>query len=233
MVAFSKPTRIPPPLDITRSGARVRLLDGNSRHSMKRFTTPHIQTRLRIVLAAADLFHEKGVRATSIGEIIKAARVTRQELSQHFRTKGDIAVEVVRAYLTEIKTHTSQLHCKLDTWKGLERTLAAHIALLRQFHMRRGCPLGIIGNELTEKDEPIREELKLVFEVLKDRIATFLEKEKSEGRLLPKTDEGQVAEFCVAAMQGAMLMGKVRRNSETVATIFEDLMLRLKRYRIE
>lgn len=194
-------------------------------------TAPTVQTRLRIVSAAADLFHKKGVRATSIGEISKAARVTIQQLRHHFRTKGDIAEEVVRAYLTEIKADTSQLHHKLDTWEGLERTFAAHITLFEQFNMRRGCPLGIIGNELTEKDEAIREELKLVFEALKDKIATFLEEEKSEGHLLPTTDKEQVAEFCVAAMQGAMLIGKVRRNSQTAARIFDDLMLRLKRYR--
>lgn len=99
--------------------------------------------------------------------------------------------------------------------------------------MRLGCPLGIIGNELTEEDEAIRQDLNLVFEALKERIATFLKKEKSETRLLPTADEEQLAEFCVAAMQGAMLIGKVRRDSLAVARIFEDLSKHLSRYRTE
>ena len=99
--------------------------------------------------------------------------------------------------------------------------------------MRRGCPLGIIGNELTEEDEAIRQDLNLVFEALKERIATFLKKEKSEAHLLPTTDVDQLAEFCVATIQGAMLIGKVRRDSRAVARIFEDLSMHLSRYRIE
>lgn len=200
---------------------------------MKRSSAPIVQTRLRIISAAADLFHKKGVRATQIGEISKAARVTRQELYHHFRTKSDIAEEVVRAYLAEIKTGTSELHHKLESWRDLEHTLTAHIELLEAFKMRRGCPLGIIGNELTEADDAIRQDLNLVFEALKERIATFLRNEKSQKRLLPSANEEQSAEFCVATMQGAMLIGKVRRNSRAVARIFEDLLMHLSRYRIE
>jgi TetR/AcrR family transcriptional regulator, transcriptional repressor for nem operon len=199
---------------------------------IKRSAAPIVQTRLRIILAAASLFHKKGVRATRVGEISKAARVTRQQLYHHFRTKGDIAEEVVRAYLAEIRAGTSQLHHKLECWRDLKRTFTAHIELLEEFKMRRGCPLGIIGNELTEDDEAIRQDLNLVFEALKERIATFLRKEKSEARLLPSTDEEQLAEFCVATMQGAMLLGKVRRDSRRVAGTFEDLLMHLSRHRM-
>jgi TetR/AcrR family transcriptional regulator, transcriptional repressor for nem operon len=199
---------------------------------MKRSSAPIVQTRLRIISAAASLFHKKGVRATHIGEISQAARVTRQELYHHFRTKGDIAEEVVRAYLAEIKTGTSELNHKLESWRDLEQTFTAHIELLEEFQMRRGCPLGVIGNELTEADETIRQDLNLVFEALKERIATFLKKEKSQKRLLPSADEEQLAEFCVAAMQGAMLLGKVRRDSRATARIFEDISMQLGRYRV-
>ena len=199
---------------------------------MKRSSAPIVKARLRIVSAAADLFHKKGVRATRIGEIAKAAAVTKQQLYHHFRTKGDIAEEVVRAYLVEIRTGTSPLHGKLESWGDLKRTFTAHIDLLEEFQMRRGCPLGIIGNELTEQEETIRRDLNLVFEAVKERIATFLKKEKAEARLLPKADEEQLAELYVASMQGAMLVGKVRRDSRSVKGIFEDLAMHLRRYRI-
>ena len=200
---------------------------------MKRSTAPLVQTRLRIISMAANLFHKKGVRATHVSEISQAARVTRQELYRHFRTKGDIAKEVVRAYLAEIKTGTSKLHHKLESWRDLEQTFTAHVELLEEFQMRRGCPLGVIGNDLTEEDEAIRHDLNLVFEALRERIATFLKKEKSQKLLLPSADEEQLAEFCVAATQGAMLIGKVRRNSKTITAIFEDLSMHLSRYKIE
>lgn len=233
MVASDSPIRILLPLDSLALPYSSRLLWGDARHLMKRPADPTVQPRLRIISAAADLFHKKGVRATSLGEICKIAKVSMQQLHHHFRTKANLAEAVVRAYLTEIKGDTSRLHGKLDTWKGLERTFAAHVRLLEQFRMRRGCPLGIIGNELTDKDEAVRQELKLVFEALKERVATFFEKEKSEGHLLRTTDQEQLAEFCVATIQGAMLIGKVRRNSRAVKRIFADLSMHLSRYRVQ
>ena len=197
---------------------------------MKRSSAPIVKTRLRIISAAADLFHKSGVRTTRIGEIAEAAGVTRLQLFHHFRTKRDIAKEVVRAYLAEIKTGTSQLYGKLESWSDLERIFTAHIKLLEEFQMRRGCPFGIIANELTEEDETIRQDLNLVFEAVKERIATFLKKEKSKARLLPTADEEQLAHLYVATMQGAMLIGKVRRDSRAVKRIFEDLSLHLSRY---
>lgn len=185
------------------------------------------------MLAAAGLFHKQGLRATSMEEISQAAEVTRPELYRHFRTKADIAEEVVRAYLAEIKHGTSQLHSKLDSWNGLRRTFAAHVELLNRFQARRGCPLGSIGNQLKEKDETLRQALNLVFEALEERIVKFLKKEKSEGRLLRTADEERLAAFCVALMQGAMLIGKVGRDSQRAARIFEDLSIHLEHYRIE
>jgi len=200
---------------------------------MKRSTALVVKTRLRIISAAAGLFHKKGVRTAHLSEIAKAAGVTRQQLYHHFRTKGDIAEEVVRAYLAEIKTGTSRLHSKLESWGDLERIFTAHIELLEEFQMRRGCPLGIIGNELTEEDETIRQDLNLVFEALQERIAAFLNKEKSKERLLPTADEEQLAHLYVATMQGAMLIGKVRRDSRSVKEIFEDLSMHLSRNKVE
>lgn len=233
MPGGDKPTRVLFPLRDLFFPYRPRLLWGKPQRLMRHSVAPTVQHRLRIISAAADLFYEKGFHASSRREICKAAGVTLQQLHHHFGTKGDIAEAVVQGYLTEIKGDTSQLYCKLDNWKGLARTFAAHIGLLEQFNMRRGCPLGIIGNELTDKDEAIRVELKLVFEALKGRIGTFLKNEKSAGRLLRTADQEQLAEFCVATIQGAMLIGKVRRNSSIVKRIFEDLWMHLGRYRIE
>jgi len=188
--------------------------------------------KVRIISAAANLFHKKGVRSTRINEISKAAGVSMRQLQRHFRTKSDIAEEVVLAYLAEIKAGTSRLHHRIESWSDLGLIFNAHIELLTQFQMRRGCPLGVIGNELAEEDERIRRDLSLVFEALEARVAGFLKKEKSEARLLPTAKEERIAHLYVAAMQGAMLLGKVRRDSYTVKRIFADLSMHLNRYRI-
>jgi len=223
---------VPSPVFVGRSlvFSVCLVLPGSPWRLMKRSTAASVKTRLRII-SAADLFHKRGVRTAHVSEIAKAAGVTRQQRHHHFRTKGDIAEQLGRAYLAEIKTGTSKPHRRLACWNDLKRIFIAHIELFEEFQMRRGRPLGIIGNELAEEDETIRQDLNLVFEALKDRIVTFLKKEKSEARLVPAVDEEQLAYLYVATTQGAMLIGKVRRDSPTVKGIFKDLWTHFGRYK--
>ena len=82
--------------------------------------------------------------------------------------------------------------------------------------MTRGCPFGSIGNEVTENDELIRQDLSLIFEVVKNKLLAFFIKEKAQGRLGKSASEKQMANFCVDTVQGAMLMGKIKRESGVV-----------------
>ena len=96
--------------------------------------------------------------------------------------------------------------------------------------MRRGCPFGTIGNEITENDELIRQDLSLIFEVISNKIASFFRKKKAKGELVEKADEDSMADFCIAVIQGAMLLGKVKRNSRFVETTTREALAHLKRY---
>jgi hypothetical protein len=43
-------------------------------------------------------------------------------------------------------------------------------------------------------------------------------------------NEGQLADFCIAVAQGAMLMGKVKRDSQLVEATFREALSHLKAY---
>jgi hypothetical protein len=61
--------------------------------------------------------------------------------------------------------------------------------------MTRGCPFGTIGNEVTENDELIRQDLSLIFEVVKNKLAAFFIRERAQGRLSEDANEDQMAVF--------------------------------------
>ena len=87
-----------------------------------------------------------------------------------------------------------------------------------------------IGNEVTESDELIRQDLHLIFEVMKNKLATFFVTEKAKGRLIPEAQEEHLADFCVALIQGAMLMGKIKRKSQPAESIVREAMKHLQGY---
>lgn len=94
--------------------------------------------------------------------------------------------------------------------------------------MTRGCPFGTIGNEVTGNDELIRQDLNLIFELMKQRLAAFFIKEQAAGRLAPSASADSLAEFCIAAVQGAMLMGKIKRHSKPVETTIREALAHLE-----
>ena len=51
------------------------------------------QTRMRIIRAAADLFHQKGARATSPDEIIEASRTGKGQFYHYFKNKEGLVHE--------------------------------------------------------------------------------------------------------------------------------------------
>jgi oligoribonuclease (3'-5' exoribonuclease) len=55
-------------------------------------------------------------------------------------------------------------------------------------------------------------------------------KEKGKGRLSKQANAERMADFCIATIQGAMLMGKIKRNSRTVETTSQEALMHLKRY---
>jgi TetR/AcrR family transcriptional repressor of nem operon len=189
-------------------------------------------TRLRIIGTAADLFHKQGVRATSPDEIIEASRTGKGQFYHYFKSKEGLIHEVLQAHLEAIKSGTAPVQYEITSWRDLERWFRAQVELQKSFGMTRGCPFGTIGNEVTENDELIRQDLCLIFEVVKGKLAAFFIREKSQGRLVRAANEEQMADFCIATIQGAMLMGKIGRSSQVVETIVREALAHLKSYAI-
>src|SRR5215467_13098565 len=197
------------------------------RESMRPRSTQGADTKLRIIQIAADLFHKQGVTATSPDKIIEASGTGKGQFYYYFKNKEGLVHQVLQHHLDIIKAGASRIHYEIKSWQDLERWFLGHIALQRTFRMTRGCPFGTIGNEVTENDELIRQDLSLIFEVAKAKIAAFFIKEKASGRLDPQVREEQLADFCLAMIQGAMLMGKVKRDSHLVEQVVVETMVHL------
>jgi TetR/AcrR family transcriptional regulator, transcriptional repressor for nem operon len=190
-------------------------------------------TRMRIIRTAADLFHQQGARATSPDQIIEASRTGKGQFYHYFKSKEGLIHEVLQTYLAEIKTATSPVNYEINSWRDLQKWFVAQLDLQKQYEMTRGCPFGTLGNEVTDNDELVRQDLSLIFEVVKNKLAAFFVKEKAKGNLIKRAEPEHIAEFCIASMQGAMLMGKINRSSQTVETTVQEALAHLKSYLVK
>jgi TetR/AcrR family transcriptional regulator, transcriptional repressor for nem operon len=188
------------------------------------------ETRLRILRTATDLFHKQGARATSPDEIIEASRTGKGQFYHYFKSKEGLIHEVLLTYLDQIQTGASGVNYEINSWRDLEKWFGAQVELQKNYEMTRGCPFGTLGNEVTENDELVRQDLSLIFEVIKNKLAAFFVKEQVKRRLASRADPERMADFCIAAIQGAMLMGKIKRSSRSVETSVQEALAHLKGY---
>ena len=189
-----------------------------------------LDARLQIVRAAGDLFHRQGVESTTPNEVIETAGVSKSEFRQHFKSKLELVGAVLRHYFEGLAGGVGPLRYELDSLDDLDQCLASHLEFQKKFKMTRGCPVGMLGSELKEGDELTRQPLNHILDLMLAKFESFFSREKVEGRLANNADVEQLANFCVAIIQGAMLIGKIRGNCRCVESTFEDLLSHLKRY---
>lgn len=187
-------------------------------------------TKQRILRTAADLFHKQGVVATSPDEIIEESGTGKSQFYHYFGSKEGLVHQVLLGYIDGIESGTANVDYEIHSWDDLERWFMSHLELQRRFRMLRGCPYGTIGYGITEGDELVRQDLSHLFEVVKGKLRTFFIREKAQGRLKPDADEGRLADFCLTTIQGATLVGKVKRSPQPVEASFKEALAHLRQY---
>src|SRR5215831_11467628 len=199
---------------------------------MKKHYATGTETKRRIIATAADLFHKQGVHLTSPDQIIEATGTGKGQFYHYFKSKEGLVHEVLLTHLEMIKTGQSPVSYDINSWEELQDCLLTHVELQKRFDMTRGCPIGTVGNEVTERDELIRQDVNLIFQVIRNKLATFFIREKAKGNLRDDADEERLANFCLATLQGAMMIGKVQRSPDPVELTIREALKHIEQYLI-
>jgi TetR/AcrR family transcriptional repressor of nem operon len=171
-----------------------------------------IDTRLRILLAAMDLFQTKGYGSTSISDILSRSQANSGSLYHFFPGKQDVLVGVLELYRDGI--HQMLLE---PAWQGVEDPIDRIFALLDRYRFALleseciyGCPIGSLALELHEPDPPVRELLAQNFTGWTKAIGGCL----TEGakRLPAGTDIQGLAEFILTTMEGGVMQARTHRD---------------------
>jgi AcrR family transcriptional regulator len=186
--------------------------------------------RMRIIRAAAELFHKQGVHLTSPDEIIEASGTGKGQFYHYFKNKEGLIHAVMQCYLDDIENGTSQVNFDIDSWEGLQGWFERHLELQIMSEMTRACPIGAMASDVTERDELIRQDVALILDVMRRKLGNFFRKEKAAGRLAKEADEEALATFCLGAVQGGMLLGRIARASRPAAQVVSEALAHIRTY---
>ena len=187
-----------------------------------KLTSRGAATRQRIVLAAAELMHVRGVAATTIDEVLAYSATSKSQFFQHFSDKTDLVYEVITLRADEILSWQRMRLEKVDTFRGLYQW---RDAMVQRCTLRRGlwgCELGSLAAELSDSDDKARMSLADHFAEWRGLLAGALRRMSDAGELATDIDENALATGLLAAVEGGYLLSQTAHDPRLMQTALDS-----------
>lgn len=190
-----------------------------------------LQTREQILAAATHLVHLQGFNNTSLDDVLKESGVGKGNFYYYFKNKEELGYAVLdrvaRGFEENILDQVFS-----PTVPPLERInqfLDRVLEIQRQRGCVGGCPMGNLALELSDLHEGYRKRLdRIFFELWSTRISDTLKEAKTGGQLRPETDIHVITQFIIAGIQGAILLAKVKKDTEVLEACLGQIRRHLR-----
>jgi AcrR family transcriptional regulator len=205
---------------------------GERNNRLKRRTNAPDVLRGRILDAAAQAFQSRGYSATSMHEIMRAARTTGGATYHHFPTKKTLGVAVIRERVARAidALWLERMRLADSTLDGVLTVFAETIAAMEHRQVVAGCEVSNLALELALADDDFRVALHVVFNHWRDAIADRIRADQTGGAL-DDDDANDLATFIVASFSGAMAIAKAAQDSAPLKACALQLARALSRRR--
>jgi AcrR family transcriptional regulator len=188
------------------------------------------ETRQRIVDAAAELVHERGVVGVSLDDVLRATGTSKSQLYHYFRDKNDLIHAVIEHQRERILGfHRSALQ-SLSSWDDIRRWRDMIVEIQAVRACRYGCPLGSLVNELAELDEFARAQLSGAFANWEQILADGLAEMVKVGELRADANIADLALSVIASLQGGLLLAEVDRSTRPLEVALDAAIAHLKSF---
>jgi TetR/AcrR family transcriptional repressor of nem operon len=171
-------------------------------------------TRERMVLTALQLFHERGIHATTVDQILEASQTGKSQFYHYFKNKEGLIHAVLTHFYNRMKSGKTSFG-KLENWSDLKKWFEHFLQYQKKTGFMRSCPAGTIGADLSSEQDLLRQDIRLIFGRMKGSLSDFFSRMAAKGELPKNTDSAALADFCFAVMQGGLLVGKIERENRT------------------
>jgi TetR/AcrR family transcriptional repressor of nem operon len=175
-------------------------------------------TRERILQAAAELIAERGVAGTSLDDVRERAHASKSQLYLYFADREELLRGVAETTCDAVLAGQAEALDGFDSFDGIERYLAAVVAMQVAAGAHGGCPIGSLAGQLAEGDDVAREILAGGFRRWESGLRMGLEAMAARGDLNPGADPAALATQTLAILQGGLLLTQVRRDPGQMRT---------------
>src|SRR5262245_27961739 len=171
-----------------------------------------LETREKILQAAASLFALKGYHDTKLEEVLDTARVTKGAFFHHFRDREDLGFAVLDWHMDRRRQALDAIEEELPLAggaDGLQRVFRRLDAIEEMARRRKrskgGCVIGNLSTTLSDSHDGFRKRLARCFDEMAQEFVPHLE--QAARRLPPRRRPRPVdlARYTVTVIEGAIM----------------------------
>jgi TetR/AcrR family transcriptional repressor of nem operon len=186
------------------------------------------ETKARIVAAAAELMHLRGVGATSVDDVLSAAGAGKSQLYHYFSTKQDLVEAVLGYQLERVLGDLGRFD--IGTWDGIRSWLDAMLDQQQGRGFQGGCPLGSLVVEVANSDDGLRAVAADAFLLWEGRLAAGLRALQERGELGGDAAPERLAQEAMAGIQGGYLLSATKREAPAMRVALDGVFDRLRSF---
>jgi TetR/AcrR family transcriptional regulator, transcriptional repressor for nem operon len=194
---------------------------------LPRLTRKGQATRDRIVEAAAALMFRQGVAGTTTEQVQAAAGVSASQIFHYFGDKRALVRAVIADQAEAVLTAQQPLG-RLDSMQALRAWAGQYVSIQEQLEYAGGCPLGSLGSELAGTDPAARRDVERGFARWEGAIRGGLRAMYARGDLRRGADPDALALALLTALEGGLLMTKIRRDPAPLRTVLDVVLAHIE-----
>ena len=190
-------------------------------------------TRDQILDAATRLIHLRGYHCTSLDDVLRESGVGKGNFYYYFKSKEELGYAIIDRLVRGFVERTLEpafADVAADPIGQVHAFLDRVLDNQRQRNCVGGCPMGNLASELSDVHEGFRQRLAGIFLRWRADLTEALDRGRAMGRLRPDGEPASIAQFVVAALEGAILLTKVTKDISVMEQCVDHLKHHLTLY---
>lgn len=181
--------------------------------------------KTEIIDIGTELFAVKGYNATGIDAVLKQAGIPKGSFYNYFASKEEFGLAIIDQFAAQYETKLASFFddAGVAPLQRLRNYFEHSLQHLSENECSKGCLIGNLGQELADQNERFRARLAEIFHTWKKRFAGCLAEAQEQGALAADLDTHILAEFTLAAWEGAILRAKVMKSPEPIRHFIDIL----------
>ncbi|MBV8490988.1 MAG: TetR/AcrR family transcriptional regulator [Candidatus Eremiobacteraeota bacterium] len=180
--------------------------------------------RNAILASAAPIFNRRGFAGTSIAEILEATALEKGGLYNHFASKEELAIASFEYAWEAVNAHFKR--CLAGVAPGAP-ALHAYVDAFARYVQRPvvdgGCPLANAALEADDALPFLRDRVKDAFGKVRSFVRHHVQRAIEFGEFAASTEPETVADFTLAALEGAFLLARGARSRRSMDRVAASL----------